>query len=55
MSQVSSPLPFCENKLKSGDWPVCPCKFVECFLDVLFQVHFPFPQEKSNIINMHGL
>lgn len=55
MSQMSGPLTFCENKLRSGDLPVCPCKFVEYFLDVLFQMHFPFPQEKSNVINMHSV
>jgi len=55
MSQMSGPLTFCENKLKSGDLSVCPCKYVECLLDVLFQTHFPSPEEKSNIINMHSV
>lgn len=39
---MPGPLTFCENKLKSGDFSVCPCKFAECFLDILFQMHFPF-------------
>jgi len=45
-SQMSEPLRFCENKIKCGDLPVCPCMFIECFLDALFQMHFPFPKEK---------
>lgn len=45
MSQMPGPLTFCENNLKSGDLSVCPCKFVGCFLNILFQMHFPFPQK----------
>lgn len=51
MSQKSVPLAVWEKKNKSGDLPVCPCKCAEHCLNVLFQMHFPFPKDKSN--NMH--
>lgn len=52
MSQMPGPLTFCEDKLRSGDFSVCPCKFVECSLDILFQKHFPLHQKKINTVCM---